>query len=148
MAGMGPAPKPASQRRRQNKTNAVMRLPKTGRTGPVPPWPLSKRMTKPESALWTELWGTPQAVAWETFGWSRVVARYVAVTLLAETTFSAPLLSEARQLEDRLGLSPMAMLRLRWEIIEGGDETADGGESSVTALADYRAMLEDDDDGE
>lgn len=26
------------------------------------------------------------------------------------------LMAEARQLEDRLGLTPMAMLRLRWEI--------------------------------
>jgi hypothetical protein len=31
---------------------------------------------------------------------------------------TAALLAEARQMEDRLGLSPMAMLRLRWEIQE------------------------------
>jgi hypothetical protein len=32
-------------------------------------------------------------------------------------------LSEVRQLEDRLGLTPMAMLRLRWEVVR--DELAE-----------------------
>jgi len=35
---------------------------------------------------------------------------------LAEEKLQATLLAETRSLEDRLGLTPMSMLRLRWEI--------------------------------
>lgn len=144
MAGMGPAPKPLSQRRRQNKTNAVMRLPSGGRQGKPPEWPLPT-ITGERLDLWRELWGTPQAVAWERFGWTRVVARYVEAVLTAEMTQSVPLLAESRQLEDRLGLSPMAMMRLRWEMTDD-DSTSEGEKSSVTAIADYRAMFDGEED--
>lgn len=67
--------------------------------------------------LWAELWATPQAVAWERFSWTRVVARYSLLVTIAESMdCSASILMETRQLEDRLGLSPMSMLRLRWEV--------------------------------
>jgi hypothetical protein len=48
------------------------------------------------------------------------VARYALLLRICENpeTMTAALLAEARQMEDRLGLSPMAMLRLRWEIQE------------------------------
>lgn len=37
------------------------------------------------------------------------------------------LMGECRQLEDRLGLTPMSLLRLRWEISEvEADRKADG----------------------
>lgn len=41
------------------------------------------------------------------------------------------LMAEARQLEDRLGLTPMAMLRLRWEISDdnGCGAVVGGGEA-------------------
>jgi hypothetical protein len=32
---------------------------------------------------------------------------------------NAALLAEIRQMEDRLGLSPMAMKRLQWEVADG-----------------------------
>jgi len=67
-------------------------------------------------ALWVELWGTPQAAAWERMGAGlvRVVARYV---VTVRQSMSDPrLLPEVRQLEDRLGLNPMAMRRLGWEV--------------------------------
>lgn len=40
MAGMGPPPKPDSQRRRRNAVPGATRLPAEGRTGPAPRWPL------------------------------------------------------------------------------------------------------------
>ena len=43
----------------------------------------------------------------------------------------AGLLGEVRQLEDRLGLSPMAMLRLRWQI--SSDEVAEKRQERVTS---------------
>jgi hypothetical protein len=89
--------------------------------------------SKREEVLWGRLWATPVAVAWEAMGWQDVVARYARVLAEAEM----PLVdghdvdwhmvsareraitgarAEARQLEDRLGLNPISMLRLRWVI--------------------------------
>lgn len=132
----GPAPKPNGQRRRRNAPMAnTVKLPAEGRQGKAPSWPMGGRAPK----LWGELWATPQAAAWERLGWSRVVARYVMVLGLCEDpdTTSAALLGEARQLEDRLGLSPMAMLRLRWEVVE--DEVAQAREE-VKRPASKRAL--------
>nr|DAQ56396.1 MAG TPA: hypothetical protein [Caudoviricetes sp.] len=39
---------------------------------------------------------------------------------------NAALLSELRQIEDRLGLSPMALKRLQWEISETSDSRPEG----------------------
>jgi hypothetical protein len=44
----------------------------------------------------------------------RIVARYVA--LVGTDSDDPRLLAEVRQLEDRLGLNPLAMRRLGWEI--------------------------------
>ncbi|MFJ1650093.1 hypothetical protein ACIOC2_01495 [Streptomyces sp. NPDC088337] len=68
-----------------------------------------------EVALWTELWRTPQAVEWERLGWVREVAQYVRWKARAEAG-DLDASKEARQLADRLGLSPLAMLRLRWKV--------------------------------
>ena len=116
----GPAPKPADTRRRRNAPLAnTLRLPPEGRQGPAPEWPLAGE----GPAIWPELWATPQAAAWERLGWVRVVARYAKVLLDCESSLSVGLLGEVRQLEDRLGLTPMAMLRLRWEV--AADELAE-----------------------
>ena len=58
----------------------------------------------------------------ERLGWTRVVARYARVTVEAEMPdASASILAEVRQLEDRLGLSPMAMRRLMWKVDDRDD---------------------------
>ncbi|MEU9415168.1 hypothetical protein [Streptomyces sp. NPDC048272] len=75
-----------------------------------------------EAELWTDLWATPQAVAWERLGWTREVAQYVRWKVQAELG-DLDASKEARQLADRLGLSPLAMLRLRWEV--ASDEVAE-----------------------
>ncbi len=119
----GVPPKPAAERRRRNAPLANTRkLPSTGREGDTPPWPLSRPTTN-EQKVWAEAWSTPQAVAWEELGWHRAVARYVRLAVQAEKPkASVSIAGEVRQLEDRLGLTPMAMLRLRWEV-ERKDET-------------------------
>lgn len=118
MAGMGPPPKDHSARPRDHarRHGDKVRLPSRGRRGRTPAWPLASVETAEQASLWKQLWRTPQAVVWDEFEWTRVVARYVAVVLKAEDELDSKLLAEARQLEDRLGLSPMAMLRLRWTI--------------------------------
>lgn len=118
MAGMGPPPKPEAQQRRpgRNLATHATRLPAEGRVGEPPAWPLSKA-TKREGVLWARLWATPQAAAWEMLGWVDTVARYARLLSVAERRGAAvTILGEVRQMEDRLGLTPMSMLRLRWEI--------------------------------
>ena len=134
-----PGPPPSRNPRRTNKRPEWRTLPAAGRTGDPPAFPLGKP-TKAIAALWVELWSSPQAAAWESLGWTRVVARYAKLLILAERRdATAALLGEVRQLEDRLGLSPMAMRRLQWEIAE---PTAQQEESSHVADLDaYRARL-------
>jgi len=85
------------------------------------------------------LWSLPQSVAWERLHLVRVVARYAAKLVMAERgDASAAILAEVRQLEDRLGLSAMSMLRLRWVIAD--DKTTDQS-ADVANLNDYRDAL-------
>lgn len=74
-----------------------------------------------EAKLWRDLWKLPQAVAWERLAWFRDVAMYVRHHVLGELG-ELDSAKEARMWSDRLGLSPQAMLRLRWEVVT--DETA------------------------
>lgn len=78
-----------------------------------------------EGQLWDELWCTPQSVAWEQLGWMRDVAQYVRHKVRGEAG-SLDDAKEARQWSDRLGLNPLAMLRLRWET-EKVNEAEDRG---------------------
>ncbi|MFJ4418278.1 hypothetical protein [Streptomyces sp. NPDC088925] len=82
-----------------------------------------------EAELWVELWALPQAVAWERLGWTREVAQYVRWKVKAELG-DLDASKEARQLADRLGLSPLAMLRLRWEIT--ADEVGEQRQARTT----------------
>jgi hypothetical protein len=118
----GPPPAPEATRRRRNHTPGVRQLPAGGRPGAPPSWPLTARPNDDEVSLWDELWHSPQAVAWQDMGagLARVVARYVRWTVAAEVGIPADVatsaLAELRQLEDRLGLTPMALARLHWTI--------------------------------
>lgn len=75
-----------------------------------------------ETVLWAELWSTPQAVMWERLRWTRDVAQYVRWKCRAEQG-DLEASKEARLLSDRLGLNPLALLRLRWEVAP--DEVAE-----------------------
>jgi len=118
----GPPPNPNAQRR--NARVGVVRLPASGRQGRPPAWPLPGRKRAGEAEAWRDLWSTPQAVAWERLGWTRVVARYCRIVVEAEGLgpFAKDARSEARQLEDRLGLTPKSMRSLMWIVDE--DEVA------------------------
>lgn len=139
---MGPPPKPADQRRRRNATPGVTYLPAEGHPWGPPDWPYDLWLDG-EHDLWRELWSSPQAAAWSRLGAGvvRVVARYVRLSCRAEgvaagkaTMADAQVLGEVRQLEDRLGLSPMAMLRLRWEVVADEVAEARAGVASVAPV--------------
>lgn len=78
-----------------------------------------------EAGLWSELWATPQAEVWERSHSARVVALYVRWTVKGEMG-DLDAGKESRLWSDRLGLSPLAMLRLRLEI-ERTDEAVERG---------------------
>lgn len=135
-----PGPAPKKEARRRNARPDWRTLPHDGRKGRVPAWPIG-RPKRAETELWKKLWATPQAVAWEDLGWTRVVARYARLVLVCESPeVTAAMLGELRQLEDRLGLTPMSMKRLQWEIGEQLASTGPGTKATVTVLDEYRQL--------
>jgi hypothetical protein len=122
---MPPAPKINPVRR--NSRVGPLQLPAEGRKGAPPAWPLDGKPNVQIQRIWRQLWATPQAVAWQRLGWTRVVARYARVALAAEV-LDKDALAEARHLEDRLGLTPKAMRTLLWEIV--ADEVQQHREAS------------------
>lgn len=133
----GPAPKDPASRRRRNAAVGKTLLPAGGRPGFAPAWPLGSD----EPDVWADLWATPQASAWERFGWTRVVARYALLLGRSEDAEApAAILGEVRQLEDRLGLNPKSMRSLLWEVTE--DELSEvRDESKPSKAASKRAQL-------
>jgi hypothetical protein len=110
----GPLQDPRARRRVRNGP-PVMRLPAEGRHGSAPEWPLTEASAE-ELEIWSSLWRTPQSAAWPP-GWTRTAARLARMLAQAERPGArASLLSETRQLEAALGLSPVSMARLHWEI--------------------------------
>ena len=118
-----PGPAPSPNARRRNARPNYTQLPAGGYQGEIPKWPLP-RPTMSEKRAWDALWRTPQAAAWAQMELARPVARYVRALVIAEERgATAFMLSEVRQLEATLGLTPMSMLRLRWEVVT--DELAE-----------------------
>lgn len=115
-------PNPNSARGMRGRVGP-QKLPKGGRTGAAPRWPLSVPATDEEKKAWRDLWRTPQAVIWEQQEWTRFVARYCRIMVEAEQPNAKyQVRAEARQMEDKLGLTPKAMRMLMWEVVE--DEMA------------------------
>ena len=136
----GPAPKLDPARR--NARTGPMKLPPEGYQGELPVWPLHGPLSQQEVLTWREMWRTPQAAAWVTLGPGcvRVVARYVRVLMRAESVRAAlPTdMAEARQLEDKLGLTPKAMRMLLWEIapneVEEQRQATSGARGRIKAV--------------
>ncbi len=122
-----PGPPPKTDAVRRNKKLPGVTLPASGPDGPAPVWPAGFDPTWSQQKVWDELWTLPQAHAWATLKAHRSVARYCElfapdfVEDEGKTTRSDNA-SELRQMEDRLGLHPLAMRRLEWTISE--DELA------------------------
>jgi hypothetical protein len=85
-----------------------------------------------EDTLWADLWKLPQAVEWERLGWLRDVAQYARFKVMGELG-ELDAAKEARMWSDRLGLTPLAMLRLRWEVSH--DEVAERRSEKPAAAA-------------
>ena len=117
---MPPSKNPHSRRSRSRNVGAsgVVRLPADGYDGPFPDWPSSYPPSTVEAQLWRDTWRLPQAAAWSEGDFTRVVCRYVALAALAEDIagVTSAQLAELRQVEAALGLTPLAMKKLGWEL--------------------------------
>ena len=116
MAGTGPAANPFSRRSRSGANGTWAKIPSTGYEGPIPDWPLNNDPSDAEWKIWTDVWRTPQACMWVNNGLERTVARYVMASALVEIEPTAGMMAEVRHLDDRLGLSSMALRKLQWEV--------------------------------
>ena len=111
----GPPPKNPSERRRRNATPGFEQLDPDGRVAPAPKWPLGTA-TPAENKKWEELWRLPQALKWEEMHAEDVVALYVRALIAVSNEMEPKLMNEVRQLDNKLGISPLAMRGMRWEI--------------------------------
>lgn len=116
----GPLAKDPTNRRRRNAAAVnLQELPRDGYQGPVPDWPVPSPPTESVAATWRSLWRRPQAAAWVGMGFENAVARLAVLTVAAmDPDAPSAVLTEVRQMEDRLGLNPAAMQRLRWKLAD------------------------------
>ena len=136
-----PGPAPNKFARRRNARPDWVTLPSSGYEGEIPDWPLAVPPDEDERELWLRLWRTPQAVMWAKSGFERLVARLTVASVLCEDKerMNGALLGAVKDMEDRLGLSPMAFKRLQWELSD--DDESDGVEVAGVTPIDRFANL-------
>lgn len=115
----GPPPDPNALRRRNGAgSEEWLTLPREGRPGRAPAWPLSKASAR-EREIWLRLWKMPQAIAWERMLLHDQVALYCRRLAVAEQpNATAAEATLARQLQDALGLSAPGLRLMRWKIAD------------------------------
>ena len=119
MAGRGPAPKPADQRRNRapKLRGDWIDLPADGRKGKKPPaLPSWRSWTKAARDEWVRVWSKPEAAMWhesdaDLVRWLVLFERFVET---GEPKYSA----EMRQIEDRHGMNEKGRKDLRWRYVE------------------------------
>lgn len=114
--------KPSSRHRADRPTvgacSALVSLPAHGCDLPIPALPPGRVWSRPERALWRELWTSPQATQWDD-SYRVAVAVYVShSTALLSGAGSAWIAQEFRHLGDKLGLTPAGLSALGWRIVD------------------------------
>jgi hypothetical protein len=114
--GAGRPPDPSSLAESLRiEAGAIRTLPKQ-RTGPTPPWPLSKASAR-ERTVWTQMWKRPQAIVWEEQSSHRQVAMHVRTSVEAEEPgATAAIRGLLLRQENDLLLSHAALLRAGFRI--------------------------------
>lgn len=142
MAGSGPAPNPNSRRQTGNQAHTWLDLPAEGYQGEIPAWPLSAA-TATEAAMWARYWRKPQAAAWARIELVDEVALYVRLFLVGSGLDKPDVkaATEARQIGDRLGLNPAAMLKNRWRVTS--DQVGEQRESKKKPAQRRRLVVAD-----
>lgn len=129
MAGIGPAPKDPSQRRRRNADIAAATvLPAEGPQGSTPDLPGNAYDARTMS--WYETWRTsPQATVFVATDWQRLHM----LAELVQQYWEEPrkeLLSEIRLNEAALGATAADRIRLRWTVAQAEEEQRGGSRPS------------------
>jgi hypothetical protein len=118
----GPAPDPNALRRGRAGDQEWTVLPREGRKGRAPKFPLEDP-TAQELTLWATLWKKPQAVMWDRLGLQLQVAAYTRTFLESVSRFGSPTLKTAAlRMEGELGISIPGMHQHRWKFSD--DEVA------------------------
>lgn len=115
----GPLPNPRRVRR-NTPTIPTTNLPVSGYQGPIPPLPEWIPLGNAGTCWWMWAWTTPQAAAWSAGHAVAIARRAVLEDVLVgaeEPKDKLAVAREARELDDRLGLTPKGMAQLRWEIV-------------------------------
>jgi hypothetical protein len=113
-----PRPDPSKPHSRYRVRAPIVTLP-VEHDLPVPGMPEGRVWSDPERALWEELWRSPQASQWDE-SYAAAVAVFVMLTVdLLAGQGTAWRAAEARQLADRLGLTPAGLLMNGWRLPEG-----------------------------
>ena len=134
-------PNPDGERRNKNPhAFGWTDLPAAGRPGKAPDLPTYRKWPPTLRAYWRRLWRTPQATQWREDDPSlvRMVELFEATTVLRDAP--ASFFAELRQLEADHGLTPKALLQLRWRIVDEVAEEAPASPSSSPAPADELAQ--------
>lgn len=148
-ARSGPAPDPDALRRdRPQDVGEWVELPKSGRLGDAPAWPLSEASSR-ELDLWNREWVRPQALMWEQNGQELEVALFVRALVEAERP-GAPTASRTlvKQLLESLGLSVPGLRSFRWKIVDQSSVEHDGSRAGRKATGSARDRLKVVTDGE
>jgi hypothetical protein len=87
------------------------------RKGRAPALPAWREWHPSTRAWWRALWTRPQATQWEPSGASLHVLAALMDDLVSGASDAAKVSAEIRQHQDRHGLSPKAMLQLRWRVV-------------------------------
>lgn len=112
-----PRPDPSKPHSRYRVRAQLVMLP-VEHDLPAPDMPAGRAWSDPERALWDELWRTPMASQWDE-AYAASVALFVVFTVETlsgqGTAWKA---AEARQLADRLGLTPAGLVMNGWRLPE------------------------------
>lgn len=140
-----PGPLPNPQRVRRNApTIPTTNLPAGGRKGAAPKPPKWMQLDVAAKAWWAWAWSTPQAAAWSDGDLVTLARRARLEDVLGEDPANMAVSREARELDDRFGLTPKGMAALRWKIVADTVDEEDShqaGGSGVASLDDRRRRL-------
>ena len=84
----------------------------------VPALPDWRAWTEATLAWWAQLWAKPQAAMWTSDGSTLFTLAVLHHELVTGDGAPSPISAEMRQIEDRHGLNPKAMMQLRWRVVE------------------------------
>ena len=91
-------------------------LPAGGFDGEVPEFGLPDA-TPRELVVWSELWATPQAAAWDAEPWRvRTVELYCRWSVRSEGDVPAAFLGQVHRLGDQIGLTPAGLKEHGWAV--------------------------------